>query len=357
MQLTTRYDDPTVEALRGLAAIMVLATHYVTLLTDQPGLWSFASTGVDLFFVLSGYVFAPYLFGKPLHAGAHLIRRFFRLYPLYLLALLLYVVLRLPDQTAWQYVVHHMLMAHTLSSIEIAYYYNAAFWSLPPEVEFYLLLPFLAWLLTRFAAAPYRFVYLFVGAAVVHLALVAFATPNEGVTPRSIASIHLPGLLIEFMCGAAAHGMLQRDPGRYARRWRLLLGSVVLLGVTWLFANYIAAANSTRSVPPAWIAGNIGLAAAMAYGLLLSAVASTPGLQPPGSGRAWMLWLGQLSYGVYLLHNAAPQIMRRLMPDLHGMGALLFCVLCTVFMATCAHYLVERPLRSYGRTLSQALTK
>lgn len=357
MQLTSQNEDPKVEALRGCAAIMVLATHYVVLLTNQPGLWSFASTGVDLFFVLSGYVFAPYLFGKPLRIGAHLIRRFFRLYPLYLFALLLYVALRLPGPEAWKYVAQHVMMMHTLSSIEMAYYYNAAFWSLPPEVEFYLLLPLLAWILERLANVPYRFAYVFLGAAALHLALVAFALPNEGVTPRSVASIHLPGLLVEFMCGAAAYVLLQRDASRYARHWRLLFGCLVWLGVAWLFASYILPVNGTNSAPPTWIAGNIGCAVAIAYGLLLSAVADKPCMQQSKSGRAWMLGLGQLSYGVYLLHNASPQIMHRVLPALSGLNAVIFCILCTLLMAACAHYTIERPLRNYGRKLSQAFTK
>jgi len=148
--------DPVIEALRGFAALLVMATHYTALITSEAGLWGFASTGVDLFFVLSGYVFAPYLFGKSLRLVPHLIRRFFRLYPLYLVALLLYVVLRLPAASAWDHFAAHLFMAHTFSSLEVAYFYNAAFWSLPPEVEYYLLLPLLAWAATRLGSVGWR---------------------------------------------------------------------------------------------------------------------------------------------------------------------------------------------------------
>src|SRR4051812_14362325 len=141
---TARHDDPAIEALRGFAALMVVTVHYARFLTADAGAWGVASTGVDLFFVLSGYVFAPYFFGKPLEMVPHLVRRFFRLYPLYVCALLTYVVLKLPDPSAWRHFWAHLFMLHTLGSLAIAFFYNPAFWSLPPEVEFYLLLPVLA---------------------------------------------------------------------------------------------------------------------------------------------------------------------------------------------------------------------
>ena len=37
----------------------------------------------------------------------------------------------------------------SLCTLEIANFYNPAFWSLPPEVEYYLLLPLLAWFSVR----------------------------------------------------------------------------------------------------------------------------------------------------------------------------------------------------------------
>ena len=204
--------DPVIEALRGVAALLVMATHYTYMLTPHAGLWGFASTGVDLFFVLSGYVFAPYFFAKPLSLRPHLIRRFFRLYPLYLCALLLYVGLHVPTSAAWDHFGVHLLMGHTLTSLAIANFYNPAFWSLPPEVEYYLLLPLLAWLSSQQRLGRFRFVGLVLLAATMHLVLVAVASPDEtGATARAIATIHLPGVLVEFMLGSLAYAVVRRD--------------------------------------------------------------------------------------------------------------------------------------------------
>jgi len=356
----SREDDPVIEALRGWAALMVMATHYVPLLMSQTGLWGFASTGVDLFFVLSGYVFAPYLFGKPLPLVPHLIRRFFRLYPLYVCALLLYAGLRLPASSAWEHFWIHLVMGHTLASPEIAYFYNSAFWSLPPEVEYYLLLPLLAWSAIRFASVRYRFAALLVLAALMHLALVAAGTPNEGVTARAIATIHLPGVWIEFMWGSMAYALVQRTGGAGARWLRLGCGFLVLAGMGFLYISYVAPVNGLARTPPPWIGGNMGVGAALGYALLISALVSGKD-QGVTNGRRWVkpgfLFMGQLSYGVYLFHNAAPLLLRRLWPELGGMTLVMLCVALTLLLATATHYAVERPLRNYGRKLSQAFRK
>ncbi|MBU3739673.1 MAG: acyltransferase, partial [Rhodoferax sp.] len=258
-------DDPAIEGLRGLAALLVLATHYSRFLTPEPGLWGYASTGVDLFFVLSGYVFAPYLLGRPLPLRAHLVRRAFRLYPLYLVALLTYALL-LPEPARWQHFGVHLLMAHTLQSTAIAFHYNPAFWSLPPEVEFYLALPLLAWLARRRPGPA-----LLPAALLLHLLLVLAAAPGDPPdSPRVIASVHLPGLLVEFLLGAAAAALAGRWPGR--PRGRLLLAAAAVLGLgLWVFQRHVLGA-APGTVPP-WAGGNIGLLAAAAYALLVAALA------------------------------------------------------------------------------------
>jgi exopolysaccharide production protein ExoZ len=365
--------DPVIEALRGLAALLVMATHYTYFLTPHAGLWGFASTGVDLFFVLSGYVFAPYFFGKPLSLRPHLIRRFFRLYPLYLCALLLYVGLHVPASAAWDHFGVHLLMGHTLTSLAIANFYNPAFWSLPPEVEYYLLLPLLAWLSSQHRLGRLRFLGLVLLAAAMHLALVAIAAPDEkGVTARAIATIHLPGLLVEFMLGSLAYAMVQRDTRGLVALLRLALGFLVLAGMAVIFMNHVASVGGVARAVPVWIGGNIGLGAALGYALIVSGVASPPigvtsrftdsAALPPRSEPRLILQpvfrvMGGLSYGVYLFHNAAPQILGRVVPAMSGWAALLACTGITLLMAFAAHHAIEKPMRAYGRRLSQTAAR
>jgi peptidoglycan/LPS O-acetylase OafA/YrhL len=80
-----------IELLRGIGALMVMLMHYRAGLnlhdTLSAGMW----LGVDLFFVLSGFVFAPHLREGISKLGPFVLRRFARILPLYWVSLLLYV--------------------------------------------------------------------------------------------------------------------------------------------------------------------------------------------------------------------------------------------------------------------------
>lgn len=109
---------------------MVVYAHYRPFVSPDVSLLSFSFTGVDLFFVLSGFVFAPYLFGRPLALREFAVRRFFRIYSAYFLALGIYVGLKTLTSEDLPYVGQHLLFAH-LQTREMAFFYNPAFWSLP----------------------------------------------------------------------------------------------------------------------------------------------------------------------------------------------------------------------------------
>lgn len=346
-------EDPVIEMLRGFAACMVVGTHYASMVAAHPGLWGFASTGVDLFFVLSGYVFAPYLHGRPLAIMPHLVRRFFRLVPLYWTALACYLLLSSLQGRAMLYVPEHLFFLHTTRSLEIAQYYNSAFWSLPPEVEFYLVLPILAW-----AAARWRLTWGLVLALAMHLALVAAADPvSQAVTVRAIATIHLPGLLCEFALGAAAWHLVQTAAGTAQRMLRLALGLLTLAAAMGLFHNFVADTGIQRAPTPLWIGGNMGLLAATAYALLVSAVAGVPGAAGRVPLAALWFWLGQCSYGVYLLHNASPQALQLLGWKPQGWAGIFVCILLTLGAAWTAHKTIEQPMRAWGRRISIQISK
>jgi len=340
-------EDPVIEGLRGLAAMLVLATHYAHLITDQSGAWGFASTGVDLFFVLSGFVFAPYLVAKPLHYPAHLIRRLFRLYPLYLCALALYVGLK-PAATAYDHIGSHLLMGHTLQSIEIASFYNPAFWSLPPEVEFYLALPLLV-----IAARLLGVSGLVIAAVLGKLLLMALADPlQQGLTYRAIAMVHLPGLLVEFMLGCFAYCLSQKVLPWH--RWVLVCCALLcLLGAERMFTLFLVAGQATVGSLQFWVAGNMGLMAAIGYTLLVAGLA---GLTIRSAGLLTVsIWAGRLSYGVYLFHNAIGHIVSQYAPPLRGWTAWIVQLACTLVLAALLNVAVEAPARRIGRRLANWL--
>lgn len=142
--------------LRAAAIIMVFSFHYGRLfaspqwLTDHTG---FGWSGVDLFFVLSGYLIASQLFRTIAATGGFsfrdfFIKRFFRIIPAYLAIVSLYFLLpmvreRESPAPLWKYLSFTQNLGLDLR-------YQGTFshaWSLCIEEQFYLCLPLLLWLL------------------------------------------------------------------------------------------------------------------------------------------------------------------------------------------------------------------
>jgi exopolysaccharide production protein ExoZ len=363
--------DSFIEALRGLAAILVLISHYVVFVREGAGVWGMAATGVDLFFVLSGFVFAQALGRTGWALGPYLVRRFFRLYPLYVAALLLFAFLR-PEAQRWDAWWAHLLMLHTTDSVALAAYYNIAFWSLPPEVEFYLLLPLLAGLLAVLSRRTAFGLWWLLGLALlVRVVLVAMAQPGEPPdTLRGALTVHLPGLLVEFMLGsmvAVAVGKAQ-SPNLGARwsiracRWAAAFGFFLGLALVVVYEHHFSTPDLAAQAST-WLSGHFSLLAALAYALMIlglgwSSSAARPNTPLNNTILSHLaLWAGRLSYGVYLFHNAAPVLARRWWPELGGWSLVLVCVALTMCMAWVLHLLVEAPCRAYGRSLASRWRK
>ena len=358
----------SIEALRGLAALMVVAAHYVALIRPQgPGLWGLASTGVDLFFVLSGFVFARLLAQPGFSVRAHLLRRALRLYPLYLLALLAYGLLQAP-QGRWDALPAHLAMLHTTGSLKTAAAYNVAFWSLPPEVEFYILLPALAVVAAVLARrGPSALWLLLVCALLVKLVLVGLAQEGESLESlRSVLTVHAPGLLIEFLLGSAVavwggHLRAPQLAGAWSGAQRSVasaLGAAGLLALVWTYSAFLSSPGMAAQAPP-WLSGTVGLWAAIGFAALMLGL---PGQQASSLERkavwSWLAgWAGRLSYGVYLFHNAAPQWVRSVFPEVSGWALVIPSFLLTVAVAALLHRWVEWPARRLGRRWAARLER
>ncbi len=147
------------DTLRALAILIVMLYHLNIqgLLPASLGpLARIGWIGVDLFFVLSGFLigsqlFKPYLIGEQPSLGKFYKRRAFRILPAFFVVLLLYVLVPLwreaPGPYAgWQYA------SFTWNLLLLGYPENRAFshvWSLCVEEHFYLVFPLLLLLLMR----------------------------------------------------------------------------------------------------------------------------------------------------------------------------------------------------------------
>lgn len=335
---------------------MVVAAHYLPLLTrnaedfkklDPFGFAHFAYTGVDLFFVITGYVFTRQLFDGPGNVWAYALRRLFRIYPLYLVALIAYAAVKVVTGGQLQHLGLHLVFLHTFASREIAFYYNPAFWSLPPEIEFYMALPLLAVLVRQ----KYGFVCLVIAAATLRVLMGVFTIPGSSVvTAPVLMSVHLPGLLIEFFIGFMAWLAVRKVESLW------LAMSLLIVGVAcWLMlANQQINVLGSGKLQPSWayVAERFpNLLAALCFGCVL--VASIRLLRHMcGWPARWVVWAGNLTFGVYLFHNALPLLLEPLRPALGGWGFIGLCFALTLVTAWVMHQLIEKPAKAFGRDLA-----
>ena len=343
-----------VEAWRGLAAWMVVYAHFWAFSGNDWLPLRFAHTGVDLFFVLSGFVFAPYLWGKALSPWAFAIRRFFRIYPAYVLALAVYIGLKLQAGHAPLYVWEHLTFWH-VQSREMAFYYNPPFWSLPAEVEFYLLLPLLAWGLRQWR---WSWAVLLAIATAVRMVL-GHAGDQASQDAAYILNFHLPGIGVEFLLGALAW----RVSNMYLTWvWRLLLVLSGLVG-WWALAVWFGQVGDA-GVESSALKGQMGVLAALCFAPMVAGSLGgkdLPALSTSALIRTWQafaMWAGKLSYGVYLFHMAALQLVQPWQEALTAyfpLGHQCLAVLLTLLMAWVCHVLWEEPWRRWGRRKADQL--
>jgi peptidoglycan/LPS O-acetylase OafA/YrhL len=345
---------PGLDLLRAIAIAWVMLFHSFLVGGLGPHfswLSRFGWAGVDIFFVLSGFligtqVFQPLQQGQPMRFGRFYARRAWRILPAFAVTLTLYSCFsglrEAPGlQPWWQF-------ATSTVNLLIDYERNQAFshaWSLCVEEHFYLVFPLLAYALTR---RPSLRTGLLAWAAVVALGVVlrgsVWLHDSTIDTPRNwfIEDIYYPtwmrldGLLVGVMLAA----LRVYRPQTWAR-WQAHANLCLPAGLAtcalafWLFRDRTGLLANTVGWP--LLSSGVGL-------LVVAGTSrnSLIGRWPvPGAS-----WIAAISYSLYLSHKIAFHLVQEsLVPWLPPSGPLLFTTYALAALAGGAalHYLVERP--------------
>lgn len=295
-----------IQGLRGLAVLVVVLFHAGTFVGG-------GFIGVDVFFVISGFVITLSLLRELDRSGtiglrSFYVRRIRRLLPalgLVILAVLLVSISQLDPAGGRQAVTDTARAASLfvanfhLESVGGGYFAPAAernpllhTWSLSIEEQFYAFLPPLmvgAWALGRRRGRSRQWLLLAVWA----VTLVSFAWSVQVVSAGDLrAAFYFPHLRAwEFGVGAllALHAPL------LARMGRSTAASVSAAGALAVLASAVALSGSTTFPGPTALVPVAGAAMVIAGG-------TVAGVTTPGLHAAWLVWLGDRSYSWYLWH-------------------------------------------------------
>jgi peptidoglycan/LPS O-acetylase OafA/YrhL len=325
--------------MRAIAAMLVIADH-CRVPGFNPGYF-----GVDLFFVLSGFLITRLLAEEIETRGridlpGFYLRRFLRLGPPLLLLLAAYSAVA---EAAWP---QYSLIEHVREAVLAGLYlsdYARAFWGTPQvlmhtwslsvEEHFYLIWPFVILLLTR--CEPRRRVIALFGLFLLASMWRVFQYGHAGWAATYFRfDTRMSGLVL----GALLASLPRTD--QVSERNANITGVIACAAlVVCLCTGYWRASWSL-----VWMTTLAEFAAA---GLLLSA--SVPGSWVRSTLSAPpLVGLGVISYGVYLWHYPVAVYFRDWLP---WYQTVTIVVAFAVTVATASYLLMERPLQRYRRNL------
>jgi peptidoglycan/LPS O-acetylase OafA/YrhL len=330
---------PDIDGLRTLAVIPVILFHAGA--SWLPG----GFVGVDIFFVISGYLISSIIF-REVKAGQFSFLRFYerrlrRIIPALLLMLLVTIIVfqvfALPDQaqsTAESGISALLSFSNFWFWRESGYFAPTAefipllhTWSLAVEEQFYLVFPAILLTIWRFKL-PDRFV-------LVILTIAAFGISYWlSVNKPSAAYYLLPARAWEMVAGAVlASGALPKVRGAILRQMLPAIGvGMILLSIFWIRSDMTF---------PGWVALIPCIGAAMII---------------HSDGRSWvashilsarpMIFIGLLSYSLYLWHWPVLAFLRVRTSSINLDPAVaVSAIILTFMLAWLSWRYVERPFR------------
>lgn len=340
-----RRDLPSLTGLRFVAALMVFGFHssgYGVTTTPWWHLPQFGFLGVAFFFVLSGVVLT-WSTRPGQSAGSFWRRRFARVYPSHavtaVIAIALYLWFMPPHKPLWAGVLALLLLQAWPPVPAVNSAANGVSWSLSCEAFFYACFPWLAPMLARRSKAAR---HALVGGILAGCAALAIAGSFAWGGRYDVPLYENPLVRVgEFALGVAL-GLALREGWvpRVRRR------------TAWSAAAIAAAAALTLGWARGWPVPR-GVSDVLAIGPLSLVLLAYAGRDLRGRqslmGRRLMVYLGQLSFAFYLVHQLVMDtVLKKVAPLTNGSiaGALWRTVLVfglSIAGAVALHHLVELP--------------
>jgi len=354
------------EGMRGYAVLLVFLVHHHSLfgylLPASGGLYDLSAhahdighSGVDLFFVLSGFLIYGHLLQRAPSYLSYLGKRLHRIYPTFISVFCLYIAFSLvvpsvsrlphPASRALLYVIENLLFLPGIFAIEPLI---TVTWSLSYEFFFYLSIPLLIHLTGLRQWRRSRRIALFLGLLLAH-----FLGSYFGVLPHIRLSLFLVGILLYEVTDSPWN---KEQLSRFSELAAVGVYAVTLLSLTF----FEFGRNGIRFHPHfpnrSFVYWAVSLSFGL-FGLTLHAIAFK-GILRRFFALTPLRWLGNMSYTYFLCHGI---VLNAIAYGLRGVLApqslssisfgllLVLNVIATLVASTLLFAVVEKPLSLVGR--------
>ena len=333
---------PDIDGLRAVAVLLVLLFHAELVFTG-------GYIGVDVFFVISGYLITG-IIKSGLEAGTFYFsdfwrRRISRIAPASVVTVLATVlvgaILLVPadlSELAASGVAQQLLLANVYFSDRVGYFDGPAdlkpllhMWSLAVEEQFYLFYPFLLVLLFRTGRRILPWAIVVLGALSLGFSVIQLPrNPDD-------AFFLLPSRSWELLLGAIVHWI----PAIRAER-RGVAEAISAFGLACIVVPAVLYSKSTpfpgvAAIPPCLGTALVILAGRTRQGL----VARTMSLRP-------LVFVGLISYSLYLFHWPLLAYLRYELGNELPLAIRLTAVPASIAVATLSWWAIEVPVRRFG---------
>jgi peptidoglycan/LPS O-acetylase OafA/YrhL len=350
----------SMEGLRGVAILLVFLAHYydivwrdlhsgsAALSTLGNAMMGAGATGVDLFFVLSGFLIYGAVRKPALDLRKFLVRRTQRIYPAFLAVLLIYLAMtpflhlmhsnsdryasRMPDTAMGTAMYVLANVAFIPGIFPVKPIMNVA-WSLSYEWFFYLLLPLVIMALGLCRWQRRTRCAFFLGGALLFLIAnilfpATFYFPSNPGRETHVEAVMFAGGILLYELVEAQHLTKWKPAVLDAGAWILGAGGVLAGAASGIAKSVIAAPDARISEVEALLSASLFIGYSM---LVLAAL--TPGTKTAQVLSARPIrWLGNMSFSFYLIHGLPLHVFGILAGRLHA-GSLTGAGLWIAFVA------------------------
>ena len=343
--------NPGIDLLRTLAITFVMVRHFVEFTPDYLSLarradwelWLFGITGVDLFFVLSGFLIFSMLF-KLQQTGRMSVKDFFvgrilRIWPAYFFSIFVVAVFSWFDSLSHIPIFLLFLQNYVLVSPNVN---GGIYWTLAVEEHFYISAPLLVILLSN--PNKNRTIALFVALLCLPILMRTISFLNFQVDLTTLTrQTHYRVDTIVY--GALIAYLFYYFPSIFRR----MTGRMTAFGLASIFLPIAVLSNSSAVLDPEMglFIATIGISApGIFYAAILFLVLAIRDVTIPGT----FLWrpIAHLSYSMYLYHLFAVLIANLIFSSI-DMSAVNIIVhfacffALTLLLAAISYLLIERP--------------